>query len=524
MALFRSIATVGGWTMISRVLGFARDALMAAVLGAGPAAEAFVVAFRLPNLFRRLFAEGALNAALVPLYARKLESAGRPAAIAFGGQAAALLVLVMLTLTVAAMAFMPFVVLALAPGFGGEAATFNLAVGLSILTFPYLTFMALSALLAGMLNTVGRFSAAAAAPVLLNVVLIAAMILSEAGLIGLPPAPALAWGVFLGGVLQFGLVAWDCRRQGLLPALPWPRLTEDIRTLLRLMGPGVLSAGVSQINTVVSTILASLLPVGAIAHLYYADRVAQLPLGVIGVAISVALLPLLSRQLSSGNFDGARDSLNRSLEVALLFTLPAAAALIAMPLPVVDVLFRRGAFDAADAYVTAEVLAAMAVGLPPVVLVKILSPAFFARADTKTPLKIAVLAMVLNVVLALALMRVLGAAGIALAAALAAWVNAAVMGWVLARRGHLPLDARFRRRMPRLIVAAALMGILLWAVLGVLPEPSGLGLAARIGILAALVAGGGAVYFAMAQSLGGTDLREVRRLLRRRGRPPAEPT
>ncbi|WP_421881751.1 murein biosynthesis integral membrane protein MurJ [Pacificispira sp.] len=516
MALLRSIATVGGWTMASRVLGFVRDAMMAAVLGAGPAAEAFVVAFRLPNLFRRLFAEGALNAALVPIYAKRMEREGRDSAVRFGGEAAVLLILVMLALTVLAMAFMPVVILVLAPGFADDEATFALAVALSTVTFPYLTFMALSALLSGMLNTAGRFGAAAAAPMLLNVVLIAAMLLSLSGYFPMIPAEFLAWGVFVAGIAQFGLVAWDCKRAGILFHLPRPRIGSDIRLLLRRMGPGVLSAGVSQINMVVSTILASLLPAGAIAHLYYADRVAQLPLGVIGVAISVALLPLLSRQLSAGDDAGARDSLNRSLEIGMLFTLPAAAALIAMPLPIVDVLFRRGAFEAGDAFATAEVVAAMAVGLPPVVLVKVLSPAFFARGDTRTPLYIAALSMALNLALAFALMRVLGAAGIALAASLAAWANAAAMGWILGRRGHLPLDGRFRRRVPRLILASALMALALFGALILIPDFTALNLALRIGGLAAVVTLGGILFFALAQVLGGADLREVRGMLRRK--------
>ena len=518
MALVKSIATVGGWTMMSRVLGFVRDALMAGVLGAGPAAEAFVVAFRLPNLFRRLFAEGALNAALVPLYAKRLETEGKESAVRFGGEAAVLLVLFMLLLTVLAMAFMPFVILALAPGFkaDGTDGVFALAVTLSTITFPYLTFMALSALLSGMLNTAGRFGAAAAAPLLLNVVLIAAMGLHLAGVAALPPAEMLAWGVFAGGVAQFGLIAWDAHRAGILPHLPRPTLSRDVKSLLRLMGPGVISAGVSQINTVVSTILASLLPTGAIAHLYYADRVAQLPLGVIGVAVSVALLPLLSRQLSAGEDAAARESLNRSLEIGLLFTLPAAAALIAMPFPVVDVLFRRGEFGVGDSASTAYVLAAMAAGLPPVVLVKILSPAFFARRDTRTPLLIAVASMAANLALAFALMRLLGAAGIALAASLAGWGNAVLMGWILSRRGHLPLDARFQRRVPRLILSAAVMGGLLYGGTLLVPGMVNQPFLLRAGYLAVLVAMGGALYFVLAQITGGADLREVKRALTRR--------
>lgn len=516
MALMRSIATVGGWTMVSRVLGFARDAMMAGVLGAGPAAEAFVVAFRLPNLFRRLFAEGALNAALVPIYAKRLERDGKESAIRFGGEAAVLLVLTMLVLTVLAMAFMPFVILVLAPGFGADADTFALAVALSTITFPYLTFMALSALLSGMLNTVDRFGAAAAAPLLLNIVLIIAMGLSLSDLLPTLPAFALAWGVFIGGVLQFGLIAWDCHRAGILVHLPRPRLSPDIISLLRRMGPGVLSAGVSQINTVVSTMLASLLPAGAIAHLYYADRVAQLPLGVIGVAISVALLPLLSRQLSAKDMTGASESLNRALEIGLLFTLPATAALIAMPMPVVDILFQRGAFSPEDAQITAAITAAMAIGLPSVVLAKILSPAFFARGDTRTPLILAAISMAANVLLAVLLMQAMGSVGIALAASLAAWINAGMMAAILSQRGHLPLDARFRRRLPRLLLAAITMGLALYAGVQFIPQLVEGTLVLRIAALAGLVLIGAILYFTLAQVLGGTDLRDVKRALTRR--------
>lgn len=516
MALMKAITTIGGWTMASRVLGFARDAIMAAILGAGPAAEAFVVAFRLPNLFRRLFAEGALNAALVPIYSERLEKDGEHAAIAFGGQAAAWLLLTMLGLSVLAMAFMPFVISVLAPGFSEDRNTFELAVTLSIVTFPYLTFMALSALLSGMLYTLGRFGAAAAAPALLNVLLIGALGLSAAGFLPGLPVEALAWGVFLGGVGQFLLVVWDCRRAAILPNLPRPRLTPDVKKLLMLMGPGVLSAGVLQINAVVATMLASLLPAGSVAHLYYADRIAQLPLGVIGVAISVALLPLLSRQLSADDRAGAKDSLNRSLEVGLLLTVPAAVALIVMSLPVIDVLFRRGAFAMQDAVITGRVLQAMAIGLPAVVLVKILSPAFFARQDTKTPLKIALVSMAANIGLALILMRIMGAPGIALAGAGAAWINTGLMGAILWRRGHLPLDTRFLRRIPRLSVAALLMGAGLVVTLSFLPWQQDWDLALRLLYLIALVAGGGAVFFGLAQVLGGTDLRQILGALRRK--------
>ena len=514
MALLKSVATVGGYTMMSRVLGFVRDILIAAFMGAGPVADAFFVAFRLPNLFRRLFAEGAFNAAFVPLFAGRLETDGLAAAKRFAGQALAALVAILLPLTVAAEIAMPWLVPALAPGFLGDPVRYGMAVEMTRLTFPYLMFMALTALLGAMLNSLHRFAAAAAAPIVLNVVLIAAI----AGLGGVleTPGHALSWGVAAAGVAQFLLLVVACRRNDALIELPVPRLTPDMRRLWALTAPGVMSAGVTQINIWVGTILASLLPGGAISYLYYADRVNQLPLGVVGVAVGVALLPLLTRQLRAGQADAAHDSQNRAVELSLLLTLPATAALLVIAEPIVAVLFERGAFGPTDSAATADALAAFAAGLPAYVLIKALSPGFFAREDTVTPMKIAVASLIANSLLSAILMWPFGHVGIALATAIAAWLNAGSLWWLLHRRGLFPLDPGFRKRVPRIVVSSALLGLALGGAAhgmgDILAGPP----AHRMAGLAVLVLGGLGVYVALALSTGAADRRELRAWLRRK--------
>lgn len=516
MALFRAIATVGIWTMGSRILGFVRDVLIANVLGAGLLSDAFFIAFRFPNLFRRLFGEGAMNAAFVPLYSKRLEgNAAGAEARAFGGAVASVLATAMIVLLVVALGAMPWIMRVVAPGFADNPEKFALTVELARITFPYLLFMTLSALFAGMLNANGRFGAAAAAPILLNLVLISALCLVHFGILDLP-GHALAYGVALAGALQFAALAFACHRAGIMVRLPRPRLSPGVRRLFVLMAPGVLGAGVIQINVVVGDILASLLAEGSVSFLYYADRVNQLPLGVIGVAVGIALLPTLSRQLQEGREAEAADSLNRALEIGLLITLPAAAALAVIPSEIVSVLFQRGAFDAGDTAATAGALSAFAIGLPAFVLTKALSPGFFAREDTKTPVKIAIVVMVLNLLLALALMGPLAHVGIALASAVTGWINVLALAAILSRRGHFTADTRLRRRLPRMLLAAGAMGLCLWGAAGAL-EPWVQGpLIHRIGALTLLVAGGIAVYFAACQLSGAADWREVRGQLRRR--------
>ncbi len=529
MSFARAIATVGGFTMISRVLGFVRDVVTAAVLGAGPLADAFFVAFKLPNFFRRLFGEGAFNAAFVPLFAGLLASEGRLAAWRFAEQAMAVLLAVTLAFTMLAEGGMRGLVLLMAPGFADDLVRFEATVELSRITFPYLLFVSLAALQSGVLNSLDRYAAAAATPILLNLCMLGA-----AASVALFPTEghALAWGVVIAGAMQFLWLSVSVAKAGMPLRLPRPRLTPQVRRMLVLMGPALLGAGVTHVNVMVDMIVASLLPAGAVSYLYYADRVAQLPLGVVGVAIGTALLPVLSKQIRGGDEAAAHASQNRAIEYGLMLTLPAAAGLIALAAPVMVVLFRRGEFSMADAMAAAPALAAFSVGLPAYVLIKALTPAFFARHDTKTTVKIAIACLVSNVVLTLSLMQVLAHVGIALATSISSWLNVAALAIILYRRGHLRLDPRTAGRLPRLVIAAAVMGAaLVFGQLALWPWLAGHGSAGGGGagggvlgvvILFALIGLGGALYFGLAHLIGGLDLREVKRIVKRSG-PQSNP-
>lgn len=518
MTLFRAMATLGSWTMASRVLGLVRDMLLAGVLGAGVqgTADAFFVAFKFPNFFRRLFAEGAFNAAFVPQFTGTLTRDGETAAREFGGEVAAVMVSAMLGLLAAAVVAMPWLMYAIAPGFADEPDKFALTIELTRITFPYLLFMALAALIGGMLNAHRRFAATAAAPILLNLVLITVMVLVKVDALTLP-GHALAWGVAVAGAGQFAWLAFACARAGIMVRLPRPRLTRGVRKVLRLMLPGLIGAGVFQVNLVIDVILATMLPQGSVSWLYYADRFNQLPLGVIGVAAGVALLPLLSKHLSAGETAAAMDTQNRAIEFSLLLTVPAAAALIAIPQPLVSVVFERGAFTGADTRATAAALMAFAAGLPAYVLIKALAPGFFARHDTKTPVKIAVSAMIANVAMAVVLMQFIAHAGIALATALSAWINAAALAFLLKRRGYFAADGRLRRRLPRTVLAAALMGAALWVLQAPLAPLLAADLPQRVGALALLVAAGLFLFAVLAHVLGAARLGELRAALGRGG-------
>ena len=512
MAQLRSFATVGGLTGVSRILGFLRDILIAAALGTGPVADAFFVAFRLPNLFRRLFGEGAFNAAFVPLFARRLEQDSEAAAKAFAEQALSILLSVLLGLTVLAMAFMPWVMLLLAPGFTESPEKFDLAVELSRITFPYLLFMALTALLSGLLNSLYRFAAAAAAPILLNIFFIAALLLVVPH--AERPGLVLAWTVAAAGCGQFLLLMVAAGRAGMALKLPRPRLNPAMRRLWSLMVPGLLSAGALQINLMVGTIIASL-QAGAVSYLYYADRVYQLPLGLIGIAMGIVLLPELTRKLRGGAEAAAMTSLNRGLEFALLLTLPATAALLVIPWPITVTLFERGLFDRAASDATAAALAAFALGLPAYVLVKVLQPAFFAREDTVRPFHFSLVSVVANIVLALLLFWPLGHVGLALATSIAAWLQAGLLAASLRARKQITLDARCRKRLPRIVLASALMGAALWGASLLLLDWFDAGVTLQVAALAALVLLGLALYVGLALALGAAALSDLKGLVSR---------
>jgi putative peptidoglycan lipid II flippase len=499
MALLRSVATVGGYTMMSRVLGFVRDVLMAQFLGAGPVADAFFVALRLPNLFRALFAEGAFSAAFVPIFAGMVAKDGHRSARLFAEEAVAALTAALFVFVLVCEIFTPALLHVLAPGFAAEPAKFAITVTFTRITFPYLLFISLTALQGGVLNSLERFAATAAAPVLLNIFLIGTLLLVRP-----VNGVALSWAVTAAGFAQFVWLMASCHRIGIALRFPRPRWTPALQRLVRLMGPGILGAGVTQLNLVVSTAVASLLPTGAVSYLYYADRLNQLPLAVVGTAVGTAILPSLSRQVRTGEFAAATTTQNRGLELALLLTVPAAVALGVLAQPLLAALFERGAFGPAEVRATAGALAAYAAGLPAFVLVKVLAPAFFARQDTRTPVKIAVVAVVTNLALTLTLGLALPFAwvGVACATSAAGWVNALLLLWLLHRRAHFRLDARSRSRIPRILAAALLMGVALVALRLPLAPAFGEGLAVRLGALAALIAVGLAVFAGFALLLG----------------------
>ncbi|GMG84196.1 murein biosynthesis integral membrane protein MurJ [Paralimibaculum aggregatum] len=516
--LVAGFATVGAWTMASRVLGFLRDILIAASLGAGPVAEAFFVAFTLPNMFRRLFAEGAFNTAFVPLFAKRLEGEGPEEARAFAEAAFAGLASLLVVFTLAAQIAMPAMVLLLASGFAGDAR-FALTVEFGRIVFPYIVFISLAALVSGVLNALGRFAAAAAAPVVLNLVLIAALLLAglpgvDAG--GTPLAGTiLSWGVILAGIGQLALVWFAASRAGMRIALRRPRLTPGLRRLAVIALPAALAAGVMQINLVVGRQVASYFE-GSVAWLWLADRIYQLPLGVVGVAVGVVLLPELARRLRADDAPGAQHAVSRAAEFALFLTLPATVALVAIPAPITALLFERGAFGPADTAATAAALVIYTLGLPAFVLQKVVQPVYFAREDTATPLRFAIVAMAVNAVVAVGLAGVIGYLAAPLGTTLAAWANLWLL-WRGARRvgAELAPDARFARRLPRIGLAALGMGAVLLAGAAageaVLP-----GLPAALTV--ALVCLGLGAYGGLALALGAVTRADLRDAVRRKRR------
>ncbi|NBB71212.1 MAG: murein biosynthesis integral membrane protein MurJ [Alphaproteobacteria bacterium] len=507
MNLVRAAAVVGSNTMLSRVLGFVRDVAMANVLGAGVVSDAFFVAFKLANFLRRLFAEGAFNAAFVPMVSRALETNGPADARRFAGEALAGLALVLVLVVIAAELFMPELVGVLAGGYGPDDPRLPLAVELSHITFPYILLISLAALLGGMLNAVGRFGAAAFAPVLLNLVLIAALLASPWLPVG--PAHALAWGVAIAGVAQLAFLTRAAARAEMLPTLTRPRWNPRIRRLALLVLPGALGAGVAQVNMLVDLWFASHLPPGAQSYLFYADRLNQLPLGVVGIAVGTALLPVLSREVAAGDALQARGTLNRAIRLALLLTLPATAALVLIAQPIVVGLFERGAFDAAASRATAATVQAFAVGLPAYVLVKVMAPAFFAREDTRTPVLVAAVALVANIALILVFIDALAHVGIALATALANWLNVVLLAVLLARAGWFRPDRALAAHLARALAATLVMAAVLVGVDRLAMDWPAL---VRLG---ALVGAGGAAFAVAALAFGAVP-GELRRLVARR--------
>lgn len=521
MSFARSLFTVSGLTVISRVAGFVRDTLTATFLGAGPVADAFFVAQRLPNLFRSLFAEGAFTAAFVPLYTTEKERNGPEAAQQFAGQALMLLLAALLPFSILVMMFMPQVMLVLAPGFENAPEKYKLAVDFSTITFPYLALISVTALQTGVLNAQGRFGPGAAAPIAFNLVLIAGLFIARYAHIDV--GYTLAWSVTISGVVQMLWLMISCYRARASIPLVKPHLGEASKRLFRRIGPGAIGAGAAQVNLLISTILASTLPTGAVSYLFYADRLNQLPLGIVGIAVATTLLPLLSRHIEAGRDGHARHYMGRAIEFCLMLGLPATIGLALAAQPIIQTLFEHGKFSHADTIATAETLAAYSLGIPAFLLVKAFAAGFFARHDTSTPVKVAIIAMAVNVVASILLLGILKHTGIALANSLAVWTNAILL-YIRLRKKIGPIgDDKLRQRVPRFMLSAFAMSAVTWVLVIETSEAfSDHGLMRESFALLGIIGISSLVYAVFLQISGAIRLQELLALLRRKSTMPED--
>src|SRR5436305_1938802 len=453
------IFTVGGYTLLSRLTGFARNICLADILGAGPFADAFFVAFRLPNHFRAIFAEGAFNAAFVPAYAHVYGQRGGGPARVFADRIFTLLFLSQVILLGLAWLFMPQAMSLLAPGFTEDVQQRHLAIELTRITFPYLLLITLVTLYGGMLNVMNRFASAAAASIFLNL----SMMMTLALAAFFPSVGhAAAWGVLISGFVQYFLLASDLARHGGLPRFAWPRLDEEARAFFRALGPATVGSMGTQVALFADTIIATFLPAGALSALYYADRLNQLPIGVIGIAIGTVLLPEMSRQLTIHDAAAAAASQRRAFDFTLLFSVPFVAAFLTVPDVIMRAMFARGAFSKADAAAAGATLAAYAIGLIPFVLIRSAVATFYARQDTATPVKASLTGLSVNVILKVLLMGSLAQVGLALATAIGAWINLLLVLAFAVRAGFLELDREWMNSLAKFALAGVLLAAALW--------------------------------------------------------------
>ena len=509
MSIIRGFFTVGFWTLVSRIFGFIRDVFIAATLGATPVAEAFLLAFALPNLFRRFFAEGAFNMAFVPMFSKKLALGERP--LDFARDALSMLALVLIVLNGIAMLAMPYLVWIMASGFFGDER-FDLTVVFGRIVFPYILFISLAALASGVLNSAGRFVATSVAPVLLNVCFIGGLFVGN--LAGWNTGLTLAWSVPVAGIAQFTFVWVAAHRAGFTLIPRFPHMTPEMKRLAIIAAPAALAGGVLQVNLMVGRQIASYFD-GANAWLYYADRLYQLPLGVVGIAIGIVLLPDLSRRLRLGDTDGGRDAFNRAAEFSLLLTIPSAVALLVIPTALVSVLFERGAFGSDDTAATALATAIYGLGLPAFVLQKLYQPLFFAREDTKSPFYFALVALVVNAVIAIGLRPYVGFTAAAYGATFAGWAMLGCLWWASHKFGEAArLDAQLRAKSWRIVLASLMMGAAIWTaviLLDAMLQIPGWRVIALITVLAV----GGVSYVISGLLTGAFTLNEMRRFVRR---------
>jgi putative peptidoglycan lipid II flippase len=520
MSLIRSTGVIGGLTLVSRLFGFVRDMLLARVLGAGLAADAYQLAFRLPNTFRRLFAEGAFSVAFVPMFARKLvEEDGEAKAERFSEDVLSVFVWVLLAFSAVAMIAMPGIVWLLADDFGEIPGKFDLAVLLSRLTFPYLFFISLVSLLTGILNSRSRFGPGAFAPVLFNLTLIGGIVtgwyLRGASGDDRTVVMVMSVAVSLSGVVQLIYLWWRVRREGFRLEIRRPRLTSDVRELGRMILPVTFGAGIYQLSQLIDTYFATSLPQGSLTLLAMGDRLNQMPLGIVGIALGTAILPMLSRHIMTQDKEGASRLQSNAVDLAMLLTLPAAAALWVCAPAFVFSFFVGGRFTAGDGAITVNIVRALVAGLPAYVLIKIFQPAFFARKDTRTPVYVAAAALTLNVALILLLIKPYGIVGLAAATAGAAWINAGLLYFLLHRRDHFRLQPSLIGRIGRQVLATALMSGALWWTMSLFEGWFTGSAATRAASIAVVVAAGLAVYAVAGYATGALDRQRLTTLLRR---------
>jgi putative peptidoglycan lipid II flippase len=512
MNLLKATGTIGGLTMVSRIAGFAREMLMSRVMGASWQADAFFVAFRLPNTFRRLFGEGAFSAGFVPLYSQRLHGAGDDKdAKKFSEEVLAVFAPTLVLFTIVFEIIMgPFVFLI--SGYHNEKLA--LATFLTSITFPYLILISLVSLFSGILNSLARFTAAAFAPALLNLAMLSALIFVPVG--GQTTAIALAIAVTLGGVLQLGLLLAACANAGIVLKLRRPRMTPGVRQFVRVVIPATLGAGVYQISAFIDTFFLTRIGQGSMSYFNYADRLNQLPLGVIGAALGTAILPQVSRYVGANEPDKAAKVQGQAAELAMLLCIPAAIALSVSSGPLISALFQGGRFSAADAAITATTLAIVVLGLPAYVLVKVLTPGFYSRQDTATPVKTAGIVLTANIALNFLLIPPFGIAGLAAAIAICSWLNCVMLYVILHRRGHFRIEGWLLSRIIRQLIAGAAMAVALYLIkMAIAPWFAG-SIGHRLAGVSAMVGGGMAVYFPLVWILGGTDKEELKLLFRRR--------
>jgi len=530
MSLVKNVGTIGGLTAVSRVFGFVRDMLLARVLGAGLAADAFQLAFVLPNTFRRLFAEGAFSVAFVPMYTRALASeGGEEAADRFASDVLSVFIWVLLGFSALAMLAMPAIVLLLASDFKAIPGKFDLAVTLSRITFPYLALVSLVAMLSGVLNAHSKFAPGAAVPVLLNIVLITGIVtgylMREAGGSDVTVSFSLSIAVSVAGAVQLAYMAWATRRAGVTLKISVPRFTPQVKKLCLLILPATFGAGVYQISQFVDTFFATSLEQGSLTLLKYADRLNQMPLGIVGIALGTAILPMLARHIQNDNAFEAQRLQANAVEIATLLTLPGAAALAVCAPAFVTAFFIGGKMTAADGAVMANIVVALVAGLPAYVLVKVFQPGFFSREDTRTPVWIAAGALIVNICVNIIVVPRYGIVGLAGATAFTATLNVLTLYGILQHRGWFHFTWKLAGRIARQLAATAVMTAVLWAVTPLMADRYGGDAVERACSLSVLLAVGLVTFFGTAYLVGALDKDLIAQLRRRRpaGKASDEP-